>query len=548
MKRFESLVNPSSPEFTANFVHNASLAKILRERIEKWSKQGSDQSIVRARKTSKMLGRERLSLLLDEDSHFLEIGALAGWDQPDQKLEGNPMIGGIGLVCGIEVMIVTNVPTIGGGAMTKISSTKWQRCSDISIQNRLPFVQLLESSGLDLDKAFEGFHIDPNWFHRLANRSALGIPTVTVVFGTCIAGGAYMAGMSDYVIMVKGQGQLALAGSKLVKTATGENATDEELGGAEMHSRISGASDYLAQSETDAISKARSVIASFNVVPKHSFAADSPSTASSGFDLPFPEPFYDPEELFGAVSADPKQTYDVRDVIARIVDSSRFTEFKPDYGSTIVTVFANIFGNPVGIIGNNGVIFPQTAQKGAHFINLCNQRGIPIIFLHNVTGFIVGKAYEAAGMIKWGSLMVNAVANSVVPKISILIGGSFGAANFAMCGKGYEPRFIFSWPNAKCAVMGPDQLAGVMTLLAEERAQRAGMKVMTPEVQAQLDQVLTKYKSRIENEMDAFYCSSRYVDDGVIDPRNTRAVLGICLSVVRNKPIEAGFIRGVSRL
>lgn len=530
---FKSQVDVLSEDYSDNRRQNLVLVKELNARMGSWNNHGAPHRVAAVQKAGKLLARERLHLLLDEDSPWLEIGPLCGWEQPGWK--GNGMLGGVGLVSGIECMVVVNVPTVQSAAMHPVLQAKWDRCSEMSIQNRLPFLQLLESGGADLKHAFEAFHTAPNPFYKLANRSKLKIPSVCVVMGTCIAGGAYMAGMSDYVIMVKGQAQLGLAGSKLVYMATGEVSSDEELGGAEMHSRVSGVSDFLANNEADAIAKAREVCSTFPA---------SKATVFPSQEGPLEEPLYDPEELLGVVSPDTKNAYDCREVMARVVDGSRMSEFKPAFGTTLVCVFGFVHGVPVGIIGNNGVIFSESAQKGTHFINICNQRGTPVIFLHNVTGFMVGQAYEKSGIIKWGSQLVNAVSNCLVPTVTFLIGNSFGAANYALKGHGFEPSFLFSWPNSKCAVMGPDQLSGVLELLAREGAAKKSKNVDEEKLAAQTNML----KARIGREQSAYFTTSRMVDDGIIDPRDTRMVLSMCLSLAANNEWPKTFLEGISRL
>lgn len=344
-----------------------------------------------------------------------------------------------------------------------------------------------------------------------------------------------MAGVSDYNIMIKKQSHLGLAGDKLVFMATGEKASSEELGGAEMHSQISGVSDFLAESEAHALLQCREIVATFPVRKQTSWRTQ---------DIPIQEPFYHPDEILGILSRSNKQIYDCREIMARLVDGSYVSEFKPEYDKSLVCVFAYVYGVPVGIIGNNGVIYSQSAQKGTHFINLCNQRGIPLVFLHNVTGFMVGRKYEESGIIKWGSQLVNAVSNCTVPTITFIIGSSFGAANYALRGHGFAPRFIFSWPNSKCAVMGPEQLSGVLDLLARDGAAKKGVAPDEKKLNAARDKMVKK----IETEQNCYYTSSHMIDDGVIDPRDTRMVLGFCLSVVQNTKWEAGFLEGICRL
>lgn len=494
MQRFKSKVNKNSADYVNNHKAMTGVCEELDQRMAAWQTEGPPGRLAKHRSQGKLLARERLALILDQDSPFLEIGALTGYTQ-EEYAAGNATITGIGLISGIECMIVCNVPTVGKGAMNRMTGLKWNRASEISMKQNLPFVLLLESGGADLTQAFDVFHINPNPFYQMAKRSAKKVPNITIVFGTCIAGGAYMGGMSDYCIMVKGQAHLALAGSKLVFMATGEQSTEEELGGAEMHCKVSGVGDYLVNTEQEACEKCREIVATFEYTKKQAFTPL----------IDIEEPFYDPDELLGVVNVDFKKGYDCREVIARIVDASKFHEFKPLYGSTAVCVWGQVFGIPVGIVSNNGVIFHESAQKATHFINICNQRGIALIFLHNVTGFMVGKQYEEKGMIKWGSQMVNAISNANVPQISIIMGGSFGAANYAMCGIGFKPDFLFSWPVAQCAVMGPDQLSGVLDLLA--RGSSSNNKTNEAAFQAATDEL----KKRTIKEMDAYYITGHSV-------------------------------------
>jgi len=533
LRRFESTLDTTDIEYVENYKHNLGLVQELNDRLKEWKHEGSEKRVAQIRKAGKLLASERLALLLDEDSPWLEIGPLNGWGQEEAPI-GNSLLGGIGVINGVECMVVVNVPTVQAASMNPVTSAKWHRCSQISMENRLPFIQLLESAGADLNKQFEAFHDAPNAFYQLAQRSKARVPSVCLVMGTCIAGGAYMAGMSDYIIMIKKQSQLGLAGQKLVYMATLEESTDEELGGASMHSRVSGVSDFLANDEKDAIRQAREVIATFPVEKKGLVPA------VSGVE----EPFYPPQELLGLVSRDIKQGYDCREVMARFVDGSFISEFKPTYGASLVCAFAYIYGVPVGLIGNNGVIMSESAQKGTHFINLCNQRGVPLVFLHHVTGFMVGRKYEESGIIKWGSQLVNAVSNTDVPVFTFIIGNSFGAANFALKGRGFEPRFIFSWPMSKCAVMGPEQLSGVLDLLSREGARKKGREVD----EEKLLKKKTFMADKIKREQSAYFTSSRMVDDGVVDPRDTRMILGMCLSVVANQETKKGFLEGISRL
>lgn len=538
---FKSSVVASSAEHRANRAAYLSLLARFRAMEEVQQRQGRPRRQAAARKQGKMLGRERLELLLDEDSPFLEICSLAGHGVKGQP-EGSGMVGGIGVVAGVECMVVAYVPTVGAGAMTPEAGQKWERLAQVSRENRLPFVTLLESAGADLGNAFPVFHTHPGPFYTLSRLSGANIPTVTVVFGTCIAGGAYLGGLSDYVVMVRGHAQLALAGTKLVQVATGERSTDDELGSAEMHTRVSGSSEYLAASEPDALRLARELLGQVRVEKRTTFDGAFLPEARGG--LP---PALDSEELLGLVptAGGGHPNVDCREIMARIVDGSELFEFKPEYGPTMVTCWARVHGVPVGVIGNNGVIFHQSAQKAAHFIGQCNRRGVPVVYIHNVTGFMVGKQYEHSGILKWGSQMISAMSNSHVPNISVLTGSSFGAAYYGMCGRGYMPRFLFSWPSARCHVMGPDQLSGVMELLGRERIERAGGG---PEAEERLAAATERLRATVERQASPAYYSPRLIDDGVIDPRDTRDVLGICLSVCCNERIERGFVGGVGRL
>jgi acetyl-CoA carboxylase carboxyltransferase component len=391
---------------------------------------------------------------------------------------------------------------------------------------------LVESAGADLPVQSKVFVPGGRGFREITRRSKLRIPSISVVFGSSTAGGAYLPGMSDYVVMVKKQAQVFLAGPPLVKMATGEVSTEEELGGAEMHSRVSGLSDYLAEDELDGIRIAREIVRNFNL-------KKPPTPQQANFD----QPVYDVDQLLGIASADVRVPFDVREVIARIVDGSRFSEFKSEYGPTLITGFAHIHGFPVGILGNNGVLMSESAAKGAQFIELCNQQDIPLVFLQNITGFMVGKTYEEQGIIRNGAKLINAVSNSTVPAITIMIGGSYGAGNYAMCGRAYEPRFLFTWPNHRIAVMGPQQLSGVMDIIKRESLIKAGMPVDEEKLAASR----VALESQIQRESDCYFATARLWDDGIIDPRDTRTVLGISLSAAYNRAVEGSMEWGVSR-
>src|SRR5260370_13692200 len=442
----------------------------------------------------------------------------------DEGTAGARTIGGIGLVSGRECMVVANEATAKGGSTGEAGMGKNARLADISRENRLTSILLVESAGADLPVQSKIFVPGGGGFREITRRSKLRIPTVAVVFGSSTAGGAYLPGMSDYVVMVKKQARVLVAGPPLVKMATGEVASEEELGGAEMHSRVSGLSDYLAEDELDGIRIAREIVGNFNL----------PKPATPQQKNQYDEPAYDPDEMLGVASADVRVPFDVRDVIARIVDGSRFSEFKAQYGRTLVTGFAHIHGFPVGILGNNGVLMSESAGKGAQFIELCNQQDIPLVFLQNITGFMVGKTYEEQGIIRNGAKLINAVSNSTVPAIPIMIRGSYGAGNYAMCGRAYEPRFLFTWPNHRIAVMGPQQLSGVMDIIKREALIKAGQPVDEEKLAASR----VALESQIQRESDCYFATARLWDDGIIDPRDTRTVLAISLSAASNRPGE----------
>jgi acetyl-CoA carboxylase carboxyltransferase component len=440
---------------------------------------------------------------------------------------------GIGVVSGVECAITANEPTLKGGSINPYGQKKAARLMEICARNRLPLINLTESGGADLPHQAEIFVPGGRGFAELTRRSAEGIPTICLVFGSSTAGGAYVPGMSDYVVMVKEGAKVFLGGPPLVKMAIHEDSTDEELGGAEMHSRVSGVSDYLAHDEVDAIRIGREIVASLNWKKlgwSKRVAVEAPR--------------YDADELLGVTSFDVKKPFDVKEVIARIVDGSRFHEFKPTYGSTLVTGTAHLHGFPIGILANNGVLFSESAEKGAQFIQLCNQRGTPIVFLQNITGFMVGKRYEEGGIIKNGAKLINAVSNSAVPHLTVMVGASYGAGNYGMAGRAYDPRFVFTWPNHRIAVMGPEQLAGVLSIVRRQAAERAG----TPFDEAQDAALRGLVQAQIEKESNAYFATGRVWDDGVIDPRDTRTVLGLALSAVHSGPVEGTTRYGVFRM
>lgn len=524
------MVNRADPVYQANYQAMQEALDRLRGELLRSTQGGGDKYVQRHLGRGKLLPRERIEMLLDPGSYFLEIAPLAGIGMPGET-PGAGVVAGIGLVSGRECMVVANEATVKGGATGEVGLWKNGRLADIAMQNHLPTVLLVESAGADLPVQSKIFVPGGRGFRELTRRSRQRIPTVAVVFGSSTAGGAYLPGMSDYVIMVKKQAQVFLAGPPLVKMATGEVVDEESLGGAEMHSRISGLSDYLAENELDALRLAREVVSHFTR------RKELPELA------PVEEPLHDPDELLGIASADVRVPFEVRDVIVRIVDGSRFSEFKSEYGPTLVTGFARLHGFPIGILANNGVLLSESAGKGAQFIALCNQQNIPLLFLQNITGFMVGRDYEEDGIIRNGAKLINAVSNSTVPALTVMIGGSYGAGNYAMCGRAYEPRFLFTWPNHRIAVMGAQQLSGVMDMIKREAA--AKQKIGVDE--AQLEAARVALEGQINRESDCYFATARLWDDGIIDPRDTRTVLAIALSACYNRPVEGTMEWGVFR-
>ncbi|NKE57185.1 acyl-CoA carboxylase subunit beta [Lentzea sp. PSKA42] len=492
---------------------------------------GGPKYVERHHRRGKLLARERVELLIDEDSPFLELSPLAAWgtDFP----VGASVVTGIGRIEGVECVIVANDPTVRGGASNPYTLRKSLRANDIALQNRLPLVSLVESGGADLPTQSEIFIPGGRAFRDLTRLSAAGIPTITAVFGNATAGGAYVPGMSDYVIMIKERSKVFLGGPPLVKMATGEDADDESLGGATMHGATSGLADFVAEDETDAIRLARRVVARLN------WKKQGPEPA------PVEEPLFDADSILDLVSEDQRVPFDPRDVIARLVDASLFDEFKPLYGTSLVTGWARIHGYPVGILANaRGVLFSEESQKATQFIQLANQSDTPLVFLQNTTGYMVGAQYEQGGIVKHGSMMINAVSNSRVPHLTITMGASYGAGNYGMCGRAYDPRFLFTWPNAKSAVMGPAQLAGVLSIVGRQAAAAKGQ-----EYNEEHDAAMRKMvKAQIEEQSLAPFLSGKLYDDGVIDPRDTRIVLGLCLSAVHSGPIKGADGFGVFRM
>ena len=500
----------------------------------------------RLAKRGKMPVRERVLNVLDQDSPFLEIQPFAAYGTNNYNVGGG-CVSGVGIISGIECVIFANDPTVKAGAMTVYVGAKWKRALEIARENKIPFISFVESAGGDLSVGNNKSDTPPiapslqqdhfastgRFFYEMTELSKLRIPVISVVFGSSTAGGAYQPGMSDYNIFIKDQSKAFLAGPPLVKMATGEESDDETLGGAQMHSEVSGLSDYLADDEMDALRICREVVSHLN----WSKNGNKPSIESA-------EPIYEQDELLGILSEDLKSAVDIKEIIARFTDGSRFEEFKPLYGSSLVCGWASVHGYQIGIIGNNGPIYPESAEKGASFIQLCNKRDIPLIFLHNVTGFLVGKDFERQGIIKKGSQLINAVSNSTVPHITFIVGASYGAGTYAMSGQAFNNRFTFLWPTAKIAVMGPEQMAGVMSIVRKAKAKRDGKK-FDEKADKQLREMVVDFLEKLSHGLVA---SSMLTDDGIIDPRDTRDVIGFCLSIVSNNVIKGAKEYGVFRL
>jgi acetyl-CoA carboxylase carboxyltransferase component len=507
----------------------------LRAHLARVREGGGTKYLERHREQGKLPVRERIEKLLDSGSPFLELSSLAALGMYDDDAPAAGLVTGIGRVSGREVLIVANDATVKGGTYLPITVKKHLRAQQIALENRLPCVYLVDSGGAFLPLQAEVFPDREHFgriFYNQARMSAERIPQIAVVMGSCTAGGAYVPAMSDETIIVRGTGTIFLGGPPLVKAATGEEVTAEELGGADVHTRLSGVADYLAEDDAHALELCRTIVSTLTGVkalPPDRVAPEDPR--------------YDPSEIYGIVNADIRQPYDVREIIARLVDGSRFDEFKERYGPTLVTGFARVHGLLVGVVANNGVLFSESALKATHFIELCNLRSVPLVFLQNITGFIVGRQYERAGIAKDGAKMVHAVANSVVPKFTVVIGGSFGAGNYGMCGRAYDPRLLWMWPNARISVMGGEQAAGVLATVKREQLAREGKSLTADDEQALRQPILDKY----EREGSPYYSSARLWDDGVIDPVETRQMLALGLSAACNAPIpQAKF--GVFRM
>jgi 3-methylcrotonyl-CoA carboxylase beta subunit/propionyl-CoA carboxylase len=535
MDLLESHLVPTDPTFTANQERMQQLVAELRAHTAHAREGGGPKYLQRHRDQGKLPVRERVERLLDPGAPFLELSPLAAHKMYDDDAPAAGVVTGIGRVSGREVVIVANDATVKGGTYYPVTVKKHLRAQQIALENRLPCLYLVDSGGAFLPLQAEVFpdreHFGRIFFNQ-ARMSAERIPQIAVVMGSCTAGGAYVPAMSDETIIVRGTGTIFLGGPPLVKAATGEEVTAEALGGADVHTRLSGVADYLADDDVHALALCRTIVSTLH------------TTKPAARDLVAPEdPRYDPAEIYGIVNADPRKPYDVREILARLVDGSRFDEFKARYGATLVTGFARLHGMLVGIIASNGVLFSESALKATHFIELCNLRGIPLVFLQNITGFIVGQQYERAGIAKDGAKMVHAVANATVPKFTVVIGGSFGAGNYGMCGRAYDPRLLWMWPNARISVMGGEQAAGVLATVKHDQLSREGKTLSAEDEQALRQPIVDKY----EHEGSPYYSTARLWDDGILDPAMTRDALALGLSAAHNAPIaESKF--GVFRM
>jgi 3-methylcrotonyl-CoA carboxylase beta subunit len=526
MSKLRSHVDPKSGGFKLNVEAFEGLLAELRERSAEARRGGGEKAQRRHKERGKLPVRDRIELLLDPGTAFLELSPLAAYGMYDGRVPAAGIVTGIGRVSGQEAVIVANDATVKGGTYYPITVKKHLRAQEIAEQNHLPCVYLVDSGGAFLplqDEVFPDRDHFGRIFYNQARMSAKGIPQIAAVMGSCTAGGAYVPAMSDEVVIVKGEGTIYLGGPPLVKAATGEDVSAEELGGADVHTRRSGVADHFAENDEHALAIVRSIVENLNREKKPPWTTQEPE-----------EPLYDASELYGIVPQDYRQGYDVREVIARLVDGSRLHEFKPLYGETLVCGFARIMGVSVGILANNGILFSESALKGAHFIELCSSRGIPLVFLQNITGFMVGKEYEAGGIAKDGAKMVMAVADANVPKFTVIIGGSFGAGNYGMCGRAYSPRLLFMWPNARISVMGGAQAANVLLTVQEEGLRREGKEMTVEEREEFRRPILEKY----EREGNPYHSTARLWDDGVIDPVDTRMVLALGLSAAANAPLE----------
>ncbi|AHI01131.1 carboxyl transferase domain-containing protein [Kutzneria viridogrisea] len=520
-----SAADPSDPAFQRYTKEHAELVAQLRTKLDVVALGGPEKARTRHVERGKLLPRERVDALLDPGSPLLELSPLAANGMYDDEAPAAGVITGVGRVSGRECVIVANDATVKGGTYYPITVKKHLRAQEVALQNNLPCLYLVDSGGAFLPRQDEVFPDREHFgriFYNQATMSARGIPQIAAVLGSCTAGGAYVPAMSDEAVIVRGQGTIFLGGPPLVKAATGEEVSAEDLGGGELHSRTSGVTDHLAEDDAHALQIVRTIVSTLG-----------PRAPRPWEVLPTEEPAVDPGQLYGVVPADTRTPYDVREVIARVVDGSRFAEFKREYGTTLVTGFARIHGHPVGIVANNGILFGESAVKGAHFIELCDQRSVPLVFLQNITGFMVGREYEAGGIAKHGAKMVTAVACARVPKFTVVIGGSFGAGNYSMCGRAYSPRFLWMWPNARISVMGGEQAASVLATVRRDQFAARGTEWSAAEEEAFKQPIREQY----EDQGNPYYSTARLWDDGVIDPMDTRTVLGLALSAAANEPL-----------
>lgn len=526
MPVLKSEINTRSDAFKANAAHWRDEIARLKDRVSEIKQGGGERSRKRHLERGKMLPRERIRALVDPGAPFLELNQLAAWGQYDGEVPSGGIITGIGRVSGRECIIICNDATVKGGTYYRETVKKHLRAQEVAMDNNLPCISLVDSGGANLPQWPDVFpdreHFGRIFFNQ-ANMSARGIPQIAVVMGSCTAGGAYVPAMSDDAIIVRQQGTIFLGGPPLVKAATGEVVSAEDLGGADVHSRTSGVTDHYAVNDAHALAMARNIVANLNRIKPPSLECTAPVA-----------PAFDPEELYGVLPRDVRQPYDVRELIARMVDGSEFDEFKKLYGQTLVCGFARIMGYPVGIVANNGILFSESSKKGAHFIELCSQRNVPLLFLQNISGFMVGRKYESGGIAKDGAKLVTAVATTKVPKFTMVVGGSYGAGNYGMCGRSYSPRFLWMWPSARLALMGSEQAAGVLATVTRANYERQG-KEWSAEEEATFKQPII---DQFEEQSDPYFATSRLWDDGIVDPVDSRMTMGLALSAAINKPLE----------
>lgn len=525
MNRIKTKISTKNPEYRQNVENSRELLKQLNERLDLVKQGGHERARKKHLDRGKLMVRDRIKNLCDKDTPFLELMPFAAWDMYNNDAPSAGMVTGVGVIKGRECMIVANDATVKGGTYFPMTIKKHVRAQEVALKNRLPCIYLVDSGGIFLPYQSETFPDRDHFgkiFYNQARLSAENIPQVAVVMGSCTAGGAYVPAMSDETVMVRNQATIFIGGPPLVKAATGEVVTDEELGGADVHCKISGVSDHYAQNDEHALDITRNIVENFGRENKFPLERREPE-----------DPFYDPEEMLGIIPKNIRQPFDSREIIARIVDGSRFQEFKEYYGTTLVTGFAHVMGYPVGILANNGVLFSESSLKGAHFIELCTIRKIPLLFLQNITGFIVGKKYEHGGIARDGAKLVHAVANADVPKLTVIIGGSYGAGNYAMCGRGYDPRLLWMWPHGKISVMGGEQAADVLATVKIKQLEKSGKTLSKEEINAIRQPIIEKY----EAEASPYYSSARVWDDGIISPLDTRNALALGISMALNTPI-----------